>query len=251
MGFPECPKIYKSNNYSAFKKIEWNRSINLGNYKKLLDENKKEFQLHKFPIIVSSDLSIIDGQHRFEVSKELNSPIYYIIDNAEINFNSVHSVNKAGKKHNLTDKIEMLFKSGDVGAKVIYHIFNLFDCKFHIYTIAQLLASGTDGGGLKDMIDKTGKITLINYDDGLKTLKILHKSIIPKSHDKRIVFAFYYLVKNYEIDPSQLCKRIELNLIKWIDPKSTQEAMRVMKGCYNYGLPKKNRINFNKEALND
>lgn len=242
MSYPECPKIFKSTNYSAFKKIEWNRSINLTNYKKLLDENKKDFQLHKFPIIVSSDLKIIDGQHRFEVSRELGSPVYYIVDNSEISFNTVHSVNKAGKKHGLTDKIEMLYKAGDAGAKVIYKIYNEFNCNFHIYTIAQLLASGTDGGGLKDMIDKTGKITLSNYEDGLEVLNVLNKSNIPKAHDKRMVFAFYYIVKNYGITPKALKTRIEFNIIKWIDPKSTQEAVRVMKNCYNYGLSKNNRI---------
>jgi len=48
--FPECPQILKTNNYDKFKFIEWNRSIDETNYKKLINENLKEFHLHKFLI---------------------------------------------------------------------------------------------------------------------------------------------------------------------------------------------------------
>ena len=64
-------------NYDMFAKVNGNRTVDRGNYKKL-KQSMVEEQL-MIPIIVNEKYEIIDGQHRFEAAKELGLPVYYII----------------------------------------------------------------------------------------------------------------------------------------------------------------------------
>jgi hypothetical protein len=71
----------KSNNYSAFKFLHQNRSINGGRVKQLKVSIQKLGYLSSRPILINEKSQILDGQHRFIACKELNLPIIYEIHN--------------------------------------------------------------------------------------------------------------------------------------------------------------------------
>jgi hypothetical protein len=244
--FPDSPEIRKSYNYDQFKMIEWNRSLDNANIRKLLEENRKDFKLHQFPILVTSQMRVIDGQHRLHVAKEIGAPVYYIITDSDDSFKTVHSVNKAGKKHTMKDKLEMLNRAGNEGARTIYKAWNLYQQKFELAAVAQVLANGNTGGSIKEAIDVDGEIMLRNYENGLEVLDSLHYCGLPDKYKSRTVFALSLIFKRSGVHPKKIIERIELNRIKWIEPKSIQETVRVMLNCYNYGLNVKNRISTEK-----
>src|SRR5689334_746420 len=70
--------IYQTTDYDQFQLIAGNRSLNKANLKKLTASMKEEHLL--IPIIVNEKMEIIDGQHRFVAAKDLNKPVYYIIN---------------------------------------------------------------------------------------------------------------------------------------------------------------------------
>jgi ParB-like chromosome segregation protein Spo0J len=71
-------KIQVSEDYSSFKRIDGNRTINKAQVKKLYDSfNENPGLASAVPIVVNDKMEIIDGQHRFESLKKLNLPIYY------------------------------------------------------------------------------------------------------------------------------------------------------------------------------
>jgi len=72
-------KIHVSRDYDKFSFLGGNRKINKSNYKKLLKSMREEQLI--IPIIVNENFEIIDGQHRFTAEKELQLPVYYIINN--------------------------------------------------------------------------------------------------------------------------------------------------------------------------
>lgn len=78
------PFIYKTNDLSKFNNYEFNRDIDLGHVR-ILSNKIKDFTL--CPLICTFDnnkIFILDGQHRLEVAKRLNVPIYYrLIDRLE------------------------------------------------------------------------------------------------------------------------------------------------------------------------
>jgi hypothetical protein len=76
-------EIKSSNDYSKFESIIGNRRLNASKIEKICADVKNGFNMLPYaPIIVSDDRSkflIVDGQHRFEVSKKLNEPVYYVV----------------------------------------------------------------------------------------------------------------------------------------------------------------------------
>lgn len=71
-------KTYKTNDYSIFKSIMGNRTINLKNVNNIINNIKKNGLLPTV-IIVNEKMEVIDGQHRLQALKELNLPVYYQI----------------------------------------------------------------------------------------------------------------------------------------------------------------------------
>lgn len=70
-------EIKVTRDYSVFKLIKGNRTLNKRNFAKLVS-SMKEKQLI-IPILVNKNMEVIDGQHRLEVEKELNLPVYYYV----------------------------------------------------------------------------------------------------------------------------------------------------------------------------
>ena len=69
--------IYQTKDYSKFKSLMGNRILNPRNIKKIkLAIEKKQLVC---PICVNEKYEIIDGQHRFEVCKDLNIPLHYYV----------------------------------------------------------------------------------------------------------------------------------------------------------------------------
>lgn len=100
------PEIKKSTMYDNFKKLPGNRSLHEKNLNELTQSIKTQNHLYLHPIIVNTDMYVIDGQHRLEVAKRLGIPIYYIISgesNDKDIYNHLVSVNVNQKKWSLED----------------------------------------------------------------------------------------------------------------------------------------------------
>jgi hypothetical protein len=243
MKFPKSPEIKTTSDYKSFKIIEWNREINKQNLDKLITLNKEKFQLHLFPILVNENMEIIDGQHRFSASKVLGSPVYYLVNGKDNSFKAVHSVNIAGKRHSLKDKLTMLAKSGDSGAVYVFNIHALFNNRFDASAIATLLINfGKTGSQVNDSIDKNGGVTVSHSEATNKVLEALDCSRIEERYTVRLCYALARISERESIGAKFIIKRVESNLSKWISPKSVDEAIRSIVTCYNYGLSEKNRI---------
>lgn len=71
-------KIYQTQDYDQFKFFDENREIkNNRELEKIIKRNNK---LHLHPIIVSPDMEIMDGQHRWKIAKKNNLHLFFVID---------------------------------------------------------------------------------------------------------------------------------------------------------------------------
>ena len=91
-------------------------------------------------------------------------------------------------------------------------------------------------------IDKLGAVQLNYYQLSIDVLDALYFSDIQGKGRARIVFALTYVSKKSGVHPREIVKRVMHNMIKWMEPRSTEEAKRVIVNCYNFGLTSKNRI---------
>jgi len=69
--------VYETYDYSAFKTIDGNRSVNAVHVKRLKDSFNKGYLLS--PILINKKFEIIDGQHRYFAAKSLGLPVRYIM----------------------------------------------------------------------------------------------------------------------------------------------------------------------------
>ena len=76
-------KVYVTKDWSLFGFKEGNRPLNKSKIKKIIADINGGSNLLKYcPIIVvpsGNKLTVIDGQHRLEVAKQLKTYIYYVI----------------------------------------------------------------------------------------------------------------------------------------------------------------------------
>lgn len=72
------PTIYVTTDYEKFKTLNYNRPIN--HLTKMSSSLSRTNKLYLHPIIVNKYFEIVDGQHRWAYAKEMQLPLYYVID---------------------------------------------------------------------------------------------------------------------------------------------------------------------------
>lgn len=74
----DIPVVHVTDNYEQFKRIIGNRPVKMNHVNGLIKSINKNNLLSVFPMVVTRDMYIIDGQHRLEAAKANKWSIYYI-----------------------------------------------------------------------------------------------------------------------------------------------------------------------------
>jgi hypothetical protein len=108
-------EIQQSNNYQDFGNIIGNRVLSPSKIEKICNDVNNGFNMLPFcPIVVSEQegiFHIIDGQHRFEVSKQTKNPVYFVICNT-LSLNQIAQLNSRGEKWKPQDFLNCYIKLG-------------------------------------------------------------------------------------------------------------------------------------------
>ncbi len=240
--YPKAPEIFSTIDYESFKFAHFNRDINSANLEKLEKLNRKEFKLHLFPILCSKDKTIIDGQHRFSLAKKLGAPVYYIIQDLDgVSVKDVYSVNVAGKKHTISDKLEMLYKDGDIEIKGIYKLYEFYEKKFRVSDIAMLCAGNSSSGHILQMID-SGEYKPTNIKTAVEILTALSESTIFKTYSSRNIFAIAWVLSVNNVSCKELFQRLQMNRHLLLDYAGRKDVVRNICDTFNYRLTVANHI---------
>jgi len=71
--------LHSTTEYQKFKFDQTNRPVKSDHVERLYDAISEKNLLHLFPIVVSTDWHIRDGQHRLKAAEALSVPIYYVV----------------------------------------------------------------------------------------------------------------------------------------------------------------------------
>lgn len=90
-------QIQSTKDYNMFKTVSGNRELSQSNLVNLSKSILSNNMLAVSPILVNTNMEIIDGQHRLEVARNNDLTIYYIVmDNASLTEVLQLNVNRAG-----------------------------------------------------------------------------------------------------------------------------------------------------------
>lgn len=135
-------KIYFTTEYGRFKFMKGNRDLVESKIKKIIKAIGDGIDVLKYsPIIVNKDMEIIDGQHRFAVSKQLKQNVYYVIkEDADLSI--VPAINSNSSKWRTADFLASYVDLGKVAYKSLQAFLDSFP-KTSISTAAKMFHAGS------------------------------------------------------------------------------------------------------------
>jgi hypothetical protein len=104
-------EIRETQEFSIFKTFKGNRLVNRNQVESLKRAIQQKNLLRCRPIIVNTEMEIIDGQHRLEAAKELNIPIPYIV-NPNADYRDATILNANNDNWDLNEYLRMYLEYG-------------------------------------------------------------------------------------------------------------------------------------------
>jgi hypothetical protein len=203
--------IRKTNNYDMFKNILGNRELRGNNYNRLIQSMEKKQLV--IPILCNEDMEIIDGQHRFEVCRELNLPLYYyVVDGYGID--EVKRANLVGCNWMIDDYLKLNMEVG----KEPYIEFKRIRDDYNISS-SQLLEIFANK--VIDFLDK-----LNDFD------------IFKEFNSYSFTKAFLKLFSLNEYDHKTMKKRLAKQSHKLNKRASYRDYLELLVSIYNFGVTK-------------
>lgn len=231
--------IQTSLDYDKFKSITGNRELNEPHVRNLAIAIELHDLLEYFPILINENWEIIDGQHRFEASKRLSRPIYYIqVDG--LNIDDVQKINTSSRRWILKDYVQSHIERGHQDYKVLLDFSERTG--FNLTISAILLAGGgylsTSGGSSVGKMIKNGDFKVNNRsraeDMALYLGELGHYADFDLSKNREFVNALYRVVQNDTFDFTRLMEKLEKGLRIEIQP-TPRHFMFELERIYNHG----------------
>lgn len=104
-------KVIETTQYEIFKQHPSNREIDQKLLIKLRKSIEKRNLLSERPILVDGEMQVIDGQHRLEIAKSLQIPVYYQVRN-DLTPEDIIILNNNQKQWKNTDYLDHYCKQG-------------------------------------------------------------------------------------------------------------------------------------------
>lgn len=244
------PKLQKTSAYGKFKFMRGQRPIDLNcSESKTLMASMKEYGfLPAFPVMVRATGSgdtyeIVDGQHRYTVAKELGLPIYYVVDESEID---VTLVNKAQRKWSPTDFAES-YAAKDIDA---YQTLIDYHRSFQIaITLSAAILSGTSNFGNIRARFFSGRFTVKNAVVATNIGMVYREAGRITAAVKKAAFvdALWACYAVGYFNPDQLLEGITKKPYAMRVGSRRDDFLTAMEEVYNYGRKTRKPLKFDAE----
>jgi len=140
-------KIYFTKDYGRFRFLKGNRDINERKVQKIIESIQNGIDVLRYaPIIVNENMEIIDGQHRFAVSRQLKCNVYYVIDKTA-DLSIVPSINSKSSKWKTADFLNSYLDLKKPEYEILNDFMNNQFPRLNLPTAITLLYNGTAAHG--------------------------------------------------------------------------------------------------------
>jgi len=235
-------QVHTTNDYFLFKPIDGNRNKNLLHINRL----KKSMQVNYLftVIIVNENYEIIDGQHRFDVIKELNLPLHYVMCNG-YGLNEVHILNQNSKTWNSDDYLEGYCNLGYLN----YIKYAEFKKRYgfgHAECMTILSGYSNTSGGNTVKIFFAGELKIKDYN---KACELADKiELIGQFYEgykrRSFVHALLNLFKNKNFEFIELIQKLKIQPTALCDCTDIPQYTSLIEEIYNYKRREKINLRF-------
>jgi hypothetical protein len=224
-------QVHTTKDYHLFKSIDGNRTKNLmhiNRLKKSIESN------YLFTIItVNEKYEIIDGQHRFDVIKELNLPLNYVICKG-YGLHEVHVLNENSKTWSIDDYLDGYCKLGYKQYLKYAEFKNKYG--FNHGECMMMLSDKSKSGGDLTKIFYRGEFEIKNYKESCDLAEKI--SMIGQYYSgykrRSFVFAMLSLFKNEKFEFTELIQKLKLQQTALIDCVNAEQYLALIEEIYNY-----------------
>jgi hypothetical protein len=226
-------QVHTTKDYSLFRTLNGNRDVNQLHLTRLKESIKKN---HLTTIIMVNDkFEIIDGQHRYLISQELNLPINYIISK-NYGLNEVQILNANMKNWATIDYVNGYC---DLGYKD-YIIYRDFVEEYSLNNqVAILILSGEQFGGNDVSVTSKFKEGLFKVNNINNSIKIVEKlQMIKPYYDgcmrRSFVIAMLGMFKNQNFEFTEFIAKLKQQPTTLQDCTNTTQYRSLIEEIYNY-----------------
>jgi len=223
----ESRKILTTSQYSIFKTIEGNRNISLLHLNRL---RESMLEKHLFTVIVvNENMEIIDGQHRFTISKELNLPVNYVICEG-YGLNDVHRFNVNSKVWGPGDYLEGYI---NLGYKE-YEKYREFKAKYKFTHKSNLLLLSKYTENYREF--NTGKFVVENYNLSKRKADAITQ-IAPYYEGFRrynFIQAINRVLKKDNFDFDRFIRKLKIQPTALVHCATVVQYIDLIENIYNY-----------------
>lgn len=224
-------EIKKTNNYELFKFKDENRDINFNKVaslkSRLINDGRQII-----PIIVNSQMEIIDGQHRFKALQELGWDILYYVDDT-VTSKDLISINNSQRNWGLNDFIHY---HASLGTNTFVELENI--CKKYDFPLKAILSAICEGKYIKEHKIKDGNLdlTIEDFNRGIECLDYLQN--IKDNIKIRIIspaILFFLITKIYYLEDIDR-GRLSNGVIKYYGTENygnAEQCAHVLEKWYN------------------
>lgn len=204
--------IHFTTDYTLFRSIVGNRELNQNKINRIIkDINSGLNMLPYCPVIVDESLNVIDGQHRFFISRKLKQPVYFVISN-KLTLHEIAKVNSNTERWNGKDFIHCYATQGNDN----YIRLQAFIDKYTLpITTAIALLSGDktiSGGTSKRELFEKGQFKIADEQKATEVVELAFKfSAHPGYRKREFIEAISKLIKAGLCDFDRLLKKFSSN----------------------------------------
>jgi hypothetical protein len=239
---PSTVEVFFTAEYGLFKMINGNRQLDERKISKIIRDISDGIDVLKYyPIQVSEKngrLEIIDGQHRFFISKKLKRPVYYIILKEERQLTDIAKINSNTEKWKVKDFINCYIQQGNPNYQMLQDFMDKYSFSSTLaIKLLQLGNPGTESGLLSiHQTFQRGEFEVTFLQDAVDIAELC-KLFEPFPHwrDRGFVIAIYRISQAQKINIPDLAARVQKNPERLTRQSGFKEYIFLLEQIYNIG----------------
>lgn len=236
-------RVYFSKEYSQFKMLVGNRELNATKIKKIINDIENGTDVLRYcPIMVSEKngkLEIIDGQHRFWVSKKIKSPVWYIIAQ-DMSLYDIAKMNSNTEKWKAKDFVNCYVQLGNKNYSKLQELMDKYSVP--ISTMIVMLQRGaiTDGsgGGIKKGFER-GEFEVKHEKFTVDMLETCNRIDSPNRFSRHFIMAIDKIIQAGKVSIDEVISKINA-APEALEPQGSYKGyLTNMENIYNHKKQKR------------